>query len=119
MKQVTAYYLFLIYMMAMFKSILPLVSDTLAHSFFEAEHIATVHQHYGKNHLHNDLKKAAKENGNDNTEIIKASEPVSVHVFYEGSSLSRPFFTIEHSFFYPAKNLPKPVEDITTPPPQA
>ncbi|MBI3719536.1 MAG: hypothetical protein HY252_13210 [Sphingobacteriales bacterium] len=119
MKQAAVYYLFLIYIMAMCKPILPLVNDMLAHTFYEAEHIATVHQQYGKNHLHNDLKEASKENSNNNTAIVKASEPVSVHIFYEGSTLSRPFLMIEHSFFYLPKTLLTPEEDIITPPPQA
>ena len=120
MKKIAAYYLLLIYILATVKPILPIVNDMLAHIFNEAEHIATVHQHFGKMHLHHDLKEAAKhDNDANNAALLKATEPVSVHLFYEENTVILPFFVCENSFFYRSQSLPHPMEDVVIPPPKA
>ena len=55
MKAPIAYYLLLLYGIVMFRPLIPMVSDTLSHTFSEAIHIATVHTVYGSNHLEKEL----------------------------------------------------------------
>lgn len=120
MKKIAAYYLLLLYILATLKPVLPIVNDMLAHTFNETEHLATVHQHFGILHLHHDLKEAAKDdNDQNNAALLKASEPVSVHLFYEDEIIKLPFFICKNSFFYLSPNLPHPMEDVTAPPPKA
>lgn len=60
---------------------MPLVKDEVAHIFFQAEHLATVHHHHGDHHAEEEIAEAAhEEKNNQNTTTIKTSEPVSVHV---------------------------------------
>ena len=43
-------------MFALIKPVSPLISDIVAHTFFEAKHLATVHLHHGEHHLHEELE---------------------------------------------------------------
>ncbi len=79
MKSTTAYYLILLYAVAVCKPFLPLVNDFLAHHFWNAAHIETVHHSHGASHVHNELKAAAKEEDKKATGNL-VSEPVAVHV---------------------------------------
>lgn len=81
MKYPSAYYLLLLYTISICKPLLPLVSDVLAHTFWQTNHISAVHQHQGKNHLHDELGEAAKQDTTDaNTTGGKSSESVPVHL---------------------------------------
>lgn len=77
-----AYYLLILYTLAMCKPVLPLIQDELAHIFLKAEHIATVHHHHGDDHAEEAIAEAAHEEKNDtNPATSKTSEPVSIHLF--------------------------------------
>lgn len=81
MKSNTAYYLIILYTLAMCKPILPLIQDELAHLFWQAEHMATVHHHHGDHHAEEEIAEAAHEEENDKSPTTtKTSEPVSVHI---------------------------------------
>ncbi len=83
MKRPSAYYLILLYALAVCKPFLPWVSDLLAHTFWETAHLESVHQHH-KNHLGDELKQAAKEDqGDANAAGVKSNEPVAVHLLTE------------------------------------
>ena len=45
----------------MCKSLLPHVSDGIAHAFFYAQHMATVHYEHGKLHVHKEVMDNAKK----------------------------------------------------------
>jgi hypothetical protein len=65
----------------MCKPILPLIQDELAHIFWKAEHIATVHHHHGDHHAEEEIAEAAHEEEHDKSPTTtKTSEPVSVHI---------------------------------------
>lgn len=82
MKRPSAYYLLLIYIFAVCKPFLPVVSDVMSHTFWESGHLQTVHQHQGQNHLHQDLKEAAKQDATDaNAGNVKSAESLSLHLF--------------------------------------
>ncbi len=45
----------------MCKPVIPLVQDKLAHIFWNAHHIATVHNHHGEHHAEEDIAKATQD----------------------------------------------------------
>jgi hypothetical protein len=73
---------------------LPLLQDMTAHVFWKAEHIATVHHHYGNHHANEEINAAAQEK--DNERIPKAAkivDPVSVHI------------TVQNVFVHPCRSM--------------
>ena len=54
--------------LSLFKPVMPLVVDGLAHAFWGSVHIATVHKHQGKEHVHYEVKKMAQEQGQGKAE---------------------------------------------------
>lgn len=84
LKTVAAYYLLLLYTFALCKPILPLVQDELAHIFWKAKHLATVHHHHGDHHAEEEVAEAEhEENSAKQPATTKISEPVSVHILVE------------------------------------
>ena len=66
----------------MLKPLIPIVKDTLSHTFSEAIHIATVHAIYGSNHLQKELSGDAADNttGKHNAAGTNEESNVPVHV---------------------------------------
>ena len=84
MKIIAAYYFLLLYALAMCKPILPVVQDELAHIFWKAKHLATVHHHHGDHHAEEEIAEAEHEKDADKQPATtKISEPVSVHIVVE------------------------------------
>lgn len=68
----------------MCKPVLPLVQDDLAHIFWKAHHLATVHHHHGDHHTEHEIAEAAyHETPDTQAATAKTSEPVSVHLVVE------------------------------------
>ncbi len=61
MKRIPLYILLLSYSALMLKPVSPYISDTIAHIFYYAQHMATVHYENGKFHVHKEVIAAAKE----------------------------------------------------------
>ena len=81
MKSTTAYYLLIFYTLALCKPVLPLLQDGLAHSFWQTEHLSTVHSHHGMHHAAEEMAEAAHDENNDKHPAPgKTFEPVSVHL---------------------------------------
>jgi hypothetical protein len=81
-KTTKAFYLVILYTLAMCKPVLPLVQDELAHMFWKARHLQTVHHHHGHHHAQEEVAKAAQEEQNDkHAATSKPSEPIAVHIF--------------------------------------
>lgn len=78
MKSVAAYYLILLYAVAVCKPFLPLVKDTLAHTFWSAAHFEQVHHTHGANHVHHELKQTATQESETTRSLV--SEPVAIHI---------------------------------------
>jgi hypothetical protein len=74
-----AYYLLLLYTTAIFKPLVPIISDAWGHAFAEAEHIATVHAKYGANHLEKQLLAGEKDTNGKSQDNTKNADPVPVH----------------------------------------
>jgi hypothetical protein len=84
LKTIAAYYFLLLYTLALCKPIFPLVQDELAHIFWKAEHLATVHHHHGDHHAEEEIAEAEhEENADKLPATAKTSEPVSVHMVEE------------------------------------
>ena len=60
MKKILSYLVLCVYASIMIKPVMPTITDVFAHVLNYKEHIATVHQHNGKFHVHNDYIEAAK-----------------------------------------------------------
>lgn len=58
---------------------MPLITDTVAHTFWSHVHLRTVHYEHGKAHVHYELSKAAKDDFKDKhtgKQKLNASEDV-------------------------------------------
>ena len=120
MKITIAYFLLFLYTIAMCKPVLPLVQDKLAHIFWKAAHIATVHHHHGGHHAKEEIAKAAhEEESNKLPAPSKTPETVSIHIVLQ-SFYSLASFSIEKKVFG-AKNhiISSHTLDTMYPPPKA
>ena len=83
MKFTSAYYLLLLYTLALCKPVLPRIQDVLAHTLSEAQHISAIHQHQGANHAEGEIAEAAQQQSDSSKASVKNSEPVSFHIFVQ------------------------------------
>lgn len=68
MKQFALYIVLFSYSLLMVKPVMPYVYDAVAHVFFYAKHMATVHYEDGKFHVHKEIVDAKNSStGNDST----------------------------------------------------
>lgn len=68
-----------VYVFGMIKPVMPLVKDVLAHTFFKAGHMATVHYENGRYHLHMELNEEAKANDSKQTAVTN-DENLANHI---------------------------------------
>ena len=105
----------------MCKPIIPLVQDLWAHTFYEQEHIATVHHQNGQNHVHYEVAKAANENKNgDNTSKPKSFDNDTLFHFAAVNQLrfnDNIPLSIQ-TYFYRLNILPVVFTAINLPPPK-
>ncbi len=80
MKSPAAYYLFLLYMFALCKPVMPLVQDVIAHTFFEHQHLESVHKDGGKNHVNKEVGKLAGDESSSNSNSLKSYDDVAPHL---------------------------------------
>ena len=74
MKKGLLYLLLFSYCMVMFKPVLPVITDTVAHIFWYSEHMATVHYEKGKYHVHYESLDAAKKSGPEKSPAANKTE---------------------------------------------
>jgi hypothetical protein len=79
MKKITSYILLFIYANSLSAQVSPIIMDVLAHTFWRAQHMATVHCVNGKYHVHYELYKSGKTDSKGNNQA-KSDEVVSVHI---------------------------------------
>lgn len=65
MKQVALYIILFSYTLVILKPVTPYISDAVAHVFFYAQHMATVHYQNGKFHVHREIIDNAKKTASD------------------------------------------------------
>ena len=118
MKSTVAYYLIILYSIAVCKPVLPIVTDFLGHTFWSQKHITTVHNENGKDHLHYELLDAKDDGENSSSPNIKSTDPVSVHISFEEGILSTHNIPVSHRKSIQKVYLPFPVIEMLLPPPR-
>ena len=85
MRKITLYLFLFTYTMAMFKPVIPYVTDTLSHLLFYKEHMLTVHAHHGKFHVHAAVTEGVKNDQSEkSSNNLKKDNAVSDHIVYQG-----------------------------------
>jgi hypothetical protein len=80
-KTTAAFCTLIFYTLAMCKPLLPVIKDEIAHIFWKAHHIATVHHHDGEHHTEEEVATATHEDESDtHPSTTKLADPVSVHL---------------------------------------
>ncbi len=83
----------------MCKPVLPLVQDEVAHIFWKAEHVASVHHHHGDHHAEEEIATSAHEEESNKTPATsKTSEPVSIHLIVQ-SFYTLPQLSLQYQKF--------------------
>lgn len=84
MKQVALYIVLACYSLLMLKPVTPYISDAIAHVFFYAQHMATVHYQDGKFHVHREVIDIAKKTASDKeTNALKKNNTVTDHILVQ------------------------------------
>jgi hypothetical protein len=117
MKSTLAYYLLLLYTVAICRPFFPLLNDYLAHTFWTAEHLVTVHQHQGTNHVHYELKESA-EKGNQEQAAGATFETFSVHLLPENFHAARQAASVPLQQTTRIAYIASPFLEKHTPPPK-
>ena len=116
MKKITSHILLFIYISSLLSPIFPIMSDVVAHTFWRAQHLATVHCVNGKYHVHYELYKAGKSESKANTSV-KSDETISIHIQPALKTLqfsfSQEVIQMREGFC-----LEKPYVGISSPPPK-
>lgn len=118
MKRALSYLLLLAYSTVMLMPVLPYVSDTVAHTFWLYEHIATVHYEHGKYHTHYEAQAIAKKTNTDATNTNgKYNTNADEHVaLYNTYSFALPIITTLHFTAYKARNYHTHLQSDYPPP---
>ena len=88
----------------MVKPYLPYASDVIAHIFWYSDHIATIHSHNGKFHVHKEIIEAEKsaESGKNAKILKKDNNPVDCIVTKELNIISQKYFNKKYYSPLPA-----------------
>ena len=82
MKKIISILLVVIYSFGLLKPLSPYICDFVAHTFWEYEHIATIHYSEGKYHVHVEVESLVKKEANpiNKSQKIDKQENLSVHL---------------------------------------
>ena len=118
MKNFLLYLFFFTYSASILKPAVPYLSDLLAHTFYYAEHVKTVHVENGKYHVHHELVKQAQENkADENGGYLKKIALPDEHLISTNSfSFFSPFFP--HYYLSPVSQsiVPACINAVFSPP---
>ncbi|HNF02514.1 MAG TPA: hypothetical protein PKL81_11080 [Ferruginibacter sp.] len=117
MKRIPLYILLLSYSALMLKPVSPYISDTIAHIFYFAQHMATVHYENGKFHVHKEVIDVAKEEAapKDQTSS-KKDNSISDHL----ATTNNPALPYTQAVLFQSmltNGLPDPLPQAAEPPP--
>lgn len=123
MKKLFIYILLFFYVAVQLKPLTVVVQDVLAHTFFKASHMATIHFENGQYHLHAELKDISEKNNSTPSEKAPSSQKTNDSV----SSHTTPEFIFQlnkqvllSQYLTGATNaLPGAFLKISSPPPKA
>jgi hypothetical protein len=99
MKKIITYLLLFTFSTMLLKPAMPYVTDVLAHSFWYANHMSTVHFENGKYHIHKEaIDIAKKTNQEKNTTLLKSF--YSQDIFLATSCTYLPFLVADKSIHF-------------------
>jgi hypothetical protein len=81
-KKVILKLLLSVYIIGCTHSLWPIIKDTLAHTFYEKQHIASVHYENGHYHLHIELSQSTKEKPSEHKSIAHF-ENLAIHLLVQ------------------------------------
>jgi hypothetical protein len=93
-----------IYAFGLIKPVLPLMKDAIAHTFFKASHMSTVHYENGKYHLHMELSDEVKKSESKQNPVFSNYETLAFHVKSE-TLIFKPFFKVISEINSPYINI--------------
>jgi hypothetical protein len=76
----TAKFVLVCYILLMFKPVVPLLSDMIAHTFWEKQHLLLVHEVHGRFHIHQELANAGHQSDHEKSNESKAETEVYLNV---------------------------------------
>lgn len=118
-KKIVVYIFLYSYALALFKPIMPVVEDMIAHTFFKMEHLATVHFENGKYHVHMQLANEARQQspakGTASEKEALPDHLVKQEIVTFNTSLFIPFTPVLYKTPHPQAVFQK----NPTPPPEA
>ena len=118
MKKITSYILLFIYANGLLAPVSPIVNDALAHMFWRAQHMATVHCVNGQFHVHYEIYRESTNSNKDKSNTIKSDEAFSIHIKPQSNVTEFTFWS--KSFDLKDKtNSDNPFIRINAPPPKA
>jgi hypothetical protein len=116
MRKITSYLLLFIYANGLLAPVSPIIGDVMAHAFWRAQHMATVHCVNGKYHVHYELYNTGKKDNKGNS-TVKADEAISIHIQPDEKEL---LFTFRKEIIQIREGvwLQNPFIKISSPPPR-
>ncbi|MGL4597470.1 MAG: hypothetical protein ACRCYO_08085 [Bacteroidia bacterium] len=119
MTQLVFRLLLAVYVLSIFKPLGPLVEDTLAHCFWEMQHIVTVHEERGHFHMHIEMAEETFDGQQQEKNQTKSVKSVfaDAHTFSESFSLV--LFDDSKIYLHPfvcSKQMDFPSFTLTPPP---
>jgi hypothetical protein len=108
------------YGLLIFNAFIPIAADAVAHTFWEKEHLLTVHKVNGKYHVHVQIVNNAKQSGSDKSSgnLKFGSEDYSHLLFTGHYSFAHSLVTKQSHFTYQS-DFPVSHPDKDYPPPRA
>ena len=117
MKHALLHILLFAYVLTIVKPVVPYVTDAMAHAFWYADHIKTVHHQHGGDHVHYELSEDAKKNMPDKNSSKKddsGSDHLAVELKHDVSGNN---FITSHSLFN-TEGYNNPSQSFDAPPPK-
>jgi hypothetical protein len=108
------------YTLFVLNPVMPIFADILAHTFWEKEHLMTVHKSHGKFHVHFELVKASKQADKDKSSgNFKSGSEDTVHIIYDTEyDFSNKCF-VNNSYSLCTFLCPTSYPNVDYPPPRA
>ena len=93
MKKLLPYVLICLYSTMMLKPVMPYISDAVAHILNFQGHMATVHVHHGKYHVHTEVAEAAKNDSSEKgTNTLKKDASEYEHIVVARDCVLHPLY---------------------------
>lgn len=119
MKLAITYLLLFAYSTIILKPILPYTSDTIAHIFWYKDHMASVHSHEGKLHVHKEVIEAAKSSSPEkDSTILKKGTSATDHIITKELNIVKEVAFMSRAFFSLSTTLPHTFLSADYPPPK-